>query len=66
VGVEYDELDHRCDSVIGQKSFLVFVSQVGNSLLSHLGLFFITQCLGSDTFGTIAGTMALVGVFNSF
>ncbi len=52
--------------MIGQKSYLVFVTQVGNSLLLYVGLIFTIQYLGPNAFGTIAGTMALVGVFNSF
>jgi O-antigen/teichoic acid export membrane protein len=59
-------LEAGCDIVIGQRSYLVVLTQVGSPFLSYIGLIFIIHYLGSDTFGAIAGTLALVGVFKSF
>lgn len=51
--------------MFGRKSLLYLISNFIASGLSFVGLFFMTNYLGAETYGTISWTLALLAAFNS-
>ncbi len=52
--------------MIGRRALLVLAVRLVTAFLSFLGLYFITNYLGAEIYGTLAFTLSLVAAFNAF